>query len=211
MNALRITSVGDPFTDPDTLPAGIDLVRRAAALGIPAAAGERTLDLALVQEIAREASALGVGSAAAQLLLAFELEQPPDAPEIARLVGRLLDALVESPVPARELAVLDAILGGEVLGALLGTSPASLRRYLRGERPTPDPIAERAHWLSLVVSDLMGAYNEFGVRRWFTRLRTQLDGLSPAAVLALGWTPDDPPVARVAALAAALVSSGAGA
>jgi len=87
-------------------------------------------------------------------------------------------------------------------------SVVSLRRYVAGERPTPDIVAARAHWLALVVSDLAGTYNEIGIRRWFERPRAQLEGQSPAQSLGQGWDPDGPIADRVAALASALVGPG---
>jgi hypothetical protein len=51
------------------------------------------------------------------------------------------------------------------LAALAGTSSVSLGRYLSGSRAWPDDLAARIHWLALVLSDLEGAYNRFGVMR----------------------------------------------
>ena len=70
-------------------------------------------------------------------------------------------------------------------------------------------MAARAHWLALVVADLGGAYNQIGIRRWFERPRTQLDGRSPRQALGAGWAPDEGPAATVADLAAALVGPAA--
>jgi hypothetical protein len=60
-----------------------------------------------------------------------------------------------------------------------------------------------------LVSDLAGSYNEFGIRRWFGRPRSQLGGRSPSVVLKRGWSPDDDDIRRVRGLAAALVGAGA--
>lgn len=117
-------------------------------------------------------------------------------------------AVVGSPVPERELAELWRILGPEPLAALVGVSVVSLRRYVAGERPAPDIVAARGHWLALVASDLAGTYNEIGIRRWFERPRAQLEGRSPTQALGQGWDPDDPSAIRVAALASALVGPG---
>ena len=124
------------------------------------------------------------------------------------LLGRLDGALAGSPVPGRELAALQRVLGPEPLAALLGVSVVSLRRYVAGERPAPDVVAARGHLLALVVSDLAGTYNDTGIRRWFERPRAQLEGRSPAQALGARWDPDDPTAVRVAALAAALVGPG---
>ena len=92
---------------------------------------------------------------------------------------------------------------------LLGTSEVSLRRYLAGSRDVPDAVAARAHWLSLVVADLGGAYNQIGVRRWFERPRAQLAGHSPREALGPNWTPDGAAAAAIQGLAAALVGPAA--
>ena len=55
-----------------------------------------------------------------------------------------------------------------------------------------------------MVSDLAGSYNDFGMRRWFERPRTQLGGKSPRALLGSQWTPDSKAARQVRALAAVL-------
>jgi hypothetical protein len=37
-------------------------------------------------------------------------------------------------------------------------------------------VAERLHWLAMVVADLAGSYNALGIRRWFERPRALLGG-----------------------------------
>ena len=49
-------------------------------------------------------------------------------------------------------------------------------------------------------------YNDIGIRRWFDRKRSALDGRAPAQVLSGEWDPDDPGPARVRALARELVT-----
>jgi hypothetical protein len=46
--------------------------------------------------------------------------------------------------------------GETLLAALVGRSDASLRRYASGQRETPQGVAERPHWLALVVGELAG-------------------------------------------------------
>jgi hypothetical protein len=94
----------------------------------------------------------------------------------------------------------------EDLAALLGISLSSLKRYQQGDRDTPDDVAARLHFLALVVGDLAGSYNDIGIRRWFQRKRTQLDGRAPAAILDGNWDPDDPGPQRVRELARSLVT-----
>ena len=88
-------------------------------------------------------------------------------------------------------------------------SASSLKRYASGERDTPDEVAARLHHVALIVGDLAGAYNEVGVRRWFERKRTALNGRAPAALLAGDWNPDDSSPQKVRELARSLVALGA--
>jgi hypothetical protein len=88
----------------------------------------------------------------------------------------------------------------------LNISVSSLRRYLSSERQTPDDVAARLHHVALIVGDLLGAYNDVGVRRWFDRPRSALGGRRPAAVLSGNWNPDDPSPRRVRDLAQSLVT-----
>ena len=114
---------------------------------------------------------------------------------------------MSTATPACEWASVNGVLGGEVLASLLGISSSSVRGYLSGSRATPDAIAARLHFLALVIGDLAGAYNDFGVRRWFQRPRRRLSARSPAQLLEGSWQPEDPGPQRVRDLAAALVSS----
>jgi hypothetical protein len=68
------------------------------------------------------------------------------------------------------------VFATEDLADLLTVSVSSLKRYQSGEPRHPDDVAARLHFLALVVGDLAGSYNEIGVRRWFHRKRTLLDG-----------------------------------
>lgn len=119
-------------------------------------------------------------------------------------VARLADALEVSAAPAAEWPAMRTVFGDEMLGRLLGISDASMRRYASGERSTPDEAAGRLHWLALLVADLAGAYNDFGIRRWMQRPRVQLDGSSPWQLLGENWSPDSAEAQRVRALAAVL-------
>lgn len=206
MAVARISTVEAPLDMPVLVDPAIGLWRRAVALGLLRDSEHANrLDLQLVHRIAREASAAGIGQDAAVALL-----QGPDRPEhLAALIGRLEDALTESPLPDRELPGLLNVFDVESLAQLIGTSGVSLRRYLAGSRTMPDTLASRVHWLALVLADLAGAYNDFGIRRWFERKRTQLDGRSPRQVLGRDWDPYSTDVDEVRELAAALAGAGA--
>jgi hypothetical protein len=118
-----------------------------------------------------------------------------------------VNVVEESPVPEFEWNRLTAVLGLDLLSRLLGISASSVRRYLAAARTTPDDVAGRLHFLSLIVGDLSGAYNEIGVRQWFERKRAQLDGRTPLAWLESRWMPDQPGPRRVQDLARALTAS----
>jgi len=201
---VQLRSVSEPLDRPELMGPAISVIRRGLALGLVPVRDAQALDLALIRELAQGAASIGIGRD-----VALELQRPSIPPErLGVLIDRLDKALAGSPVPRRELGELWRVLGPERLAALLGVSVVSLRRYVAGERPTPDIVAARGHWLALVVSDLAGTYNEIGIRRWFERPRPQCDGRSPAQLLDQGWDPDEPAAVRVAALAAALVGPG---
>lgn len=206
MAAVRISTVEPPLDRPALVDPAIRLMRRALALGL--IGGQETvnrLDLELLRRIAQAASAAGIGQDAAVALL----QGHPAPNRLAMLIERLDDSLAESPLPDREVPELLRVFDRDELATLAGTSSVSLGRYLAGSRAWPDELATRVHWLALVLSDLQGAYNEFGVRRWFDRERVQLDGRSPRQVLGAEWDPASPNVERVRQLAAALAGVGA--
>ena len=99
------------------------------------------------------------------------------------------------------------VFGDEFLVESLGIAASSMRRYASGERATPDEVGARLHWLAMVVADLAGAYNDLGIRRWFARPRSQLEGRSPRQTLGVAWKPEAAAAARVRALAAALAGA----
>lgn len=126
--------------------------------------------------------------------------------ELALAITKAWEAVEHSPLPDREWPKMTRLLGDDLLEILVGTSSSSLYRYRSGDRHTPDHIAERLHAITLITADLAGSYNDFGIRRWFTRPRAQLDGSSPADVLKGDWDPEDESVERVKQLAAALTA-----
>ena len=204
--SIRIGSVLEPFesAEPEAAREAAWAMVLADAMGL--LAGERDverLDLESVRRVARAAGQAGIGVAAAA-----ELGGRHPRPErLRRALRNLREALEDSPAPASELPALAGLLGVEAFAGLLAVSPASLRRYAAGARPTPDEVAARAHLLARVVADLKGAYSDVGVRRWFGRRRTALGGRSPAQVLRGPWSPEDAGPARVLELARSLAWS----
>lgn len=162
------------------------------------------LDRSTLLDIAETAARAGIAQIDAARLLS---EEQLDPATVRTFLERLGDSLRESPMPELELAsLLDLFPHGE-LGTLLGASESSLRRYASGARRPPDDIAARAHYLSIVVGYLRGAYNDIGVRRWFQRPRKMLDGRTPAQLLRGKWSPDSERAQRVHELARALTAA----
>ena len=137
------------------------------------------------------------------------LRAPATHEDFERTAEAILSALEDSPLPEAEWAPMNEILSDELTG-LLGISSSSLARYRSGERATPDRVAARLHFIAMVVSDLAGSYNEFGIRRWFRRPRTALGGRAPGEILAGNWSPDTEDVIRVRELARSLLGTAAG-
>lgn len=182
-----------------------EAARRAEAMGIvdPAPARPPGTGLADIRQFAARVRRAGIAASAADVI--HNVESPSEA-ELAGLLETIVAALEASPVPQYEWRGLARVFAPEDLAELLAVSVSSLKRYQSGERDTPDDIAARLHFLALVVGDLAGSYNEIGVRRWFQRKRTLLDGRTPASLLKHGWDPDDAGPARVRALARELVT-----
>jgi hypothetical protein len=126
---------------------------------------------------------------------------------LAAAVDQINDQIEMSPQPAGEWAPVTRTLGEELLASLIGVSTSSVRRYAAGARATPQDVAERLHYLALLLADLAGSYNDFGMRRWFTRPRSQLGGRAPAELLG-DFDPDGPDPAAAARLASTLVGAG---
>lgn len=160
-------------------------------------------DVTTIRDLARRARRAGIATATSAEIDNVETPTPE---ELAELLQTMIAALEASPVPKFEWAGVARVLDSDQLASLVDVSPSSLKRYQSGERTTPDAIAARLHFLALVVGDLAGSYNDIGIRRWFRRKRSLLDGRAPADVLAGEWDPDDAGPHRVRQLARELVS-----
>jgi hypothetical protein len=168
---------------------------------LPADERIETLDLTSFRKAVRHIHRAGIGRN-------IQLDATDTSgPILEHTLERLNLALEESPVPEFEWNRLADVLGGELLGRLLGASGSSIRRYRANVRTTPDDVAERLHFLSLIAGDLAGAYNEIGIRQWFQRKRAQLDGRTPLELLKGRWRTDQPGPRRVQDLARALAAS----
>ena len=196
----RKESKQTPLRTPSVRLLAIEAWRRAEAMGL--VGPEARLDAADVSRLVKRVREAGIARGPAFQLDNVELPAVAEAESLLRLVVAALEA---SPVPKYEWAAVSRVLEPEQLAALLDISVTSLKRYASGERDTPDPVAARLHHVALIVGDLAGAYNDVGIRRWFDRPRTALDGSPPAALLAGDWNPEDAAPQAVRELARSLV------
>ena len=209
MTNIRINSVREPFVAAALYAKAAQFLRRADAMGL---VGEpiETLDAGAVQQVARAVAELGVArEPAARLSVGMRAAEVPAEALWEPYLDAATRALEASPLPERELQRLEATLGADLLADLLGVAPVSLARYLGGQRQTPDAVADRAHLLTALVAALEGTYNAYGLRRWFERPRSVLDGRSPREVLAGEWQSHHPAAVQVRALAESLAGFGA--
>jgi len=179
-----------------------EAARLAEAMGIADPALVRT-DTQSIRRLTAAVRRAGIAMSAADFISNVET---PSAGELAELLQSVIAALEASPAPAYEWKGLGRFFPPEDLAELLGVSVSSLKRYQTGERSTPDAIAARLHHLALVVADLAGSYNDIGIRRWFRRKRSLLNGLTPAALLQRDWDPDDEGPQRVRELARSVMN-----
>ena len=199
---IQIESAKAPFTSPRIAFQAVTALGRADAMGLlPAGEPIETLDLPSFRRAVRHIHRAGIARN-------IQLDLTDAAtPDWERTLEHLNLALEESPVPEFEWNRLSEVLGRELLGRLLCISESSVRRYRANARTTPDDVADRLHFLTLIVGDLAGGYNEIGIRQWFERKRAQLDGRAPLDWLRSRWKPSQAGPLRVRNLARALVAS----
>lgn len=177
--------------------AGVLATRLAELMGVFERPAGVRIDRALVGSVIRAAADAGLAD---QIAVRSDAREPGEETILA-----FLDALQNSPQPAAEIGRLAAIFGYPRLGHLVGASEPSLRRYAAEERQAPDAIAQRTHFLALLVAIIRGSFNEFGIRRWFERPHPALDGRVPADLLSRAIDPADPDARAVFAAAVRLL------
>ncbi|MDQ3881467.1 MAG: hypothetical protein M3295_10400, partial [Chloroflexota bacterium] len=190
---LRVASVHAPFESAPSVFSAVETLRLLEAMGLLDNDDDviERLDSETLQRMLDAATRGGL-SPSAVVPLRGRWKRDPEA--VGRALDALRAALEDSPAPASEWRSLGKLFGPDRLAALTGIAKISLRRYASGERPTPDDVAVRLHFLAKVTGDLRGAYNDIGVRRWFERPRTALDGRTPGELLSGRWDPDAPDV-----------------
>lgn len=200
MNSRKLSVLDPP--DVDLARQACEAARRAEAMGI-VEPGLARAHAGTIRQLAGRIRRAGIATSAADVLANV---QTPTHAELSSLLQMVVDALEASPAPEYEWKALGRVFPPEDLADLLHVSVSSLKRYQSGERTTPDSIAARLHFIALVTGDLAGSYNDTGIRRWFQRKRTQLDGRAPAALLKQDWDPEDAGPRRVRDLARSLVT-----
>lgn len=139
MSNLRVASIGHPFDEPGMASRAAAALSRADAMGLlhkPVTC----LDFSALEQLRVGMAEAGIG----QVFIA-ELDElrSCEPARLSALVTRIIEALEQSPAPTHEWPALLQILGLDLLVRLLGISPSSARRYLSGERATPDSVAAR--------------------------------------------------------------------
>ena len=211
---LQIESVGEPFVESsEDTKLALRLVWRASMMGLlDHLHGPQKLDRSLFADLLSAMIDSRVGTEPALEALAFSSprksrRRAAAAHALTDLLRELNQALQDSPRPESEWGKVREFLDEDVLADLLNISSASVRRYAAGDRRTPDDTAWRLHLIAQLISDLIGSYNNYGIRRWFERPRTQLDGRTPREVIRGAGSEDDAEVMRISELASALAGS----
>jgi hypothetical protein len=215
MSEVRIQSVMDPFDAPELMRSFLEAITLTDAMGLLAESDVvGSLDLATLRRVVKGASQAGIApgvAATVERLCNPRMHErrmgESDVQELTDAIQRLREGLEQSPVPRFEWSSLLKVFDADELSPLVGTSLSSLRRYASGTRATPDDVADRLHFLAMVVGELKGSYNELGIRRWFRRKRVRLGGRAPADLLRESWSPEDQGPAAVLAVARSLLSS----
>lgn len=188
MTMLRFRSAEDPFSDAAVAGKAARLLALAETTGAWQPNRVVTiLDRSVFSEALEQLAERGVATAAP---LDWVYRAKDGASEFAAFIDSVQEAVAQSPLPDLELPKLDREFGTERTAHLVGAGFSSLRRYITGERVAPDAVANRAHYVVRIVSDLAGSYNDQGVVRWFQRRSRRLDGQSPEEVLSGDWDPD---------------------
>ena len=209
MIEIRFHSISNPPSPPPLAHKLAGLFTRSAAMGLLTGPAITRLDAASVGRLLKSLQRHGIASTAGVGLapLLREGGRPLDAAAARALeqrIDQMTEALEASAAPAAEWPAMRKVFGDEMLAELLQVSASSLRRYAAGERATPALAVARLHWLAMVVADLAGAYNDFGIRRWIERPRAQLGGVGPRALLGPRWQVDGVAAQQVRQLASAL-------
>jgi hypothetical protein len=197
---IQIDSIEEPLLESgEAATLALGLVARAQIMGfLPETAGHRiALSRDFLSDIAELLRQQGVATVETGNLRRAARVEPLDDVDMISALRATVAAVDASPRPQGEWGPTRDLVGDELLSRLLRVSVSSLRRYAASERRTPDDVAWRLHLVARLLSALIGSYNEYGVRRWFDRRRTALDGATPAEVIEHAEHEDDERLQRV--------------
>jgi len=205
---VHIDSIERELDSSTVAPLAFKLLAKAQTMGfMPSGASERVkLNRRLLVRIAHVLESDGVaiesGARLRQLSAGRSEDEAEGTAEWERALQEILEAVAASPRPHGEWQPARDLLGDELLARVLGgISISSLRRYAAGTRTTPDDIAWRLHVVATVLSSILGSYNDYGVRRWFDRRRSRLNGATPAEAIAQAQNESDELLQTTLALA----------
>src|SRR5882724_1629094 len=206
---LQIESVETPLLESaQAASLALSLVARAQTMGfLPPREGRVELDRDFLEDLTELLRLRGVATMATASLAHAMRAEPLNDVELINSLRATLDAVDASPHPDGEWAPARELLGDDLLARLLRISASSLHRYAAGDRRTPDEVAWRLHLLARLLAALVGSYNDYGIRRWFERRRSALDGATPAELLERAEAEDDDRLERVLALAEQLTGA----
>lgn len=207
MDHVQIESIDKAFTADDELTEqALKLLFRAEFVGCLPHRRAVTLGPEFVRSIGRCLGQARLPSARWIFVTDPRADLPASRWHVA--ITAMNDQIEMSPLPEGEWGPVADTLGEDLLARILGISASSVRRYQAGKRTTPQDVAERLHFLALLLADLAGSYNEYGLRRWFARPRAALDGRRPLDLLGEHFDPDGSDAQRLRELAAGLSAAG---
>lgn len=211
MRTIQKSAANTPLNSP-VLAAALNVLFKASAMGlIKGPIDIFRLDFPAVKTYMKKIASAGIGKAVLQDVEHWDTISPD---ELLKKLKKLSDFLEESPNPNTEWNLVRQYIPDNLLAGLIDISSTSIQRYSLGEtqngRPTPDDVAGRLHFLALVIGDLAGAYNDEGIRQWFTKPRKQaFNGAAPIDLLAGDWKPDQSKPLTVRNFARSLTHSAA--
>jgi uncharacterized protein (DUF2384 family) len=168
----------------------IEILFKASAMGLlEQPVDVFNLDYAKIKKALKQITNAGFGKVILRDMDKWEHYGPEDE-EILDRLKTLNQALEESPVPEKEWSIVKRYIPDDLLQQLLDIKESSLQRYSSLQRSTPDEVGRRLHTIALVIGDLSGAYNDDGIRQWFTRPRKNVfGGKAPIDLLVGNWEP----------------------
>lgn len=200
MKKLHNKSKSYPISDPDIARLAAQNMIVAESMGIYGTKPRETADFSALRQTLRQLWDAGIAQKSKYILGNIQFESASKS-QIIDCLNNALQGMVHSPLPESELPTLEKRLGFELLSRLLGIHASSLQRYKAGKRDIPDEIANQLHFLALLIGDLSGSYNDFGIRLWFLRKRKVLGNKAPVQILSGRWSPESPGAEKVRRLA----------